>query len=258
MIGKKKEVVLKRGVFGNAIDYSVYIMNEREKVMGFLVGFLIGFIAIQIFFGHIIVSAVFAVIPAFAGIKLNQMRLQEKRSDVLLMQFKDMLESLCTSLGSGKNTVDAFADSYNDLRNQFGEDAYIVEEVAILLTGLKNNYTIEQMLSDFADRSQIEDIQSFADVFEVTNRLGGNIVQIIDETRNIIIDKVNIQLEISTLISGKKNELNIMIVLPFVVVTQLGSFGEGANLIGILSRVLALAMFVGAYALGQKMIKIRI
>lgn len=259
MFGKKKEKgVAKRGVFGNGIDYSVYKMNKREKILGFLVGMSIGILALQIFFGNIFVSFIFSFIPGFLGVKINELRLLHKRQDVLLIQFKDLLEALCTSLGSGKNTVDAFLDSYQDLRNQFGDNAYIVQEVAIILTGLKNNYTIEQMLNDFAERSQIEDIQSFADVFEVINRLGGNIVQVIDETRNIIIDKVNIQLEISTLISGKKNELNIMIVLPFVVVSQVGSFGESASMIGIISRIVALLMFAGAYALGQKMIRIKI
>lgn len=255
---KKKEAEMNNGFFGNAIDYSVYILTQRERIIGFLVGYVIGFIALQIFFKNIIVSLVIGIIPGILGIRLNQKRLLEKREDVLLIQFKDLLESLCTSLGSGKNTIDAFTDSYRDLQNQYGDDSYIVQEVLIIIAGVKNNYTIEQMLMNFAERSNMEDIQSFADVFEVTNRLGGNIVQVIDETRNIIVDKVNIQLEIATLISGKKNELNIMIVLPFIVVSQLGSFTESADLVGILSKIVALVMFAGAYALGQKMINIKI
>jgi tight adherence protein B len=258
MKGKKKEVEINKGLFGNAIDYSVYHLSRKESIIGFLVGYLIGFIALQIFFRNVIVSLVIGIVPGLLGIKLNQNRLLEKRKDVLLVQFKDLLESLCTSLGSGRNTIDAFSDSYRDLLNQYGKDSYIVQEVVIIIAGVKNNYTLEQMLMDFAVRSHMEDIQSFADVFEVTNRLGGNIVQVIDETRNIIVDKVNIQLEIATLISGKKNELNIMIVLPFIVVSQLGSFSGSVDFIGILSRIVALLMFAGAYALGQKMINIKI
>ncbi len=256
---KKKEVVERNtGIFGNAIDYSFYDMNTVEKLTGFLVGMIAGAVALQIFFGNIIVSIVLSFIPAVIGVKVNEARLKNKRVEVLLIQFKDLLESLCTSLGSGKNIPDAFAESYDDLRNQFGDDAYIVQEISHILVGIRNNYTIEMMLTDFAKRSQLEDIQSFADVFEVTNRLGGNIVRVIDETRNIIIEKVNIQIEIATLISGKKNELNIMLVLPFVVVTQTGGFSEGSGALGIIAKIVALIMFIAAYVLGQKMIKIKI
>lgn len=256
MSGRK--AVLNHGVFGNAIDYSVYDMNKKEKLVGFMIGMAVGFAVVQIFFLNVIVSVIASLLTGVFGVRIYRLHLLGKRQEVLLMQFKDFLESLCTSFGSGKNTVDAFADSYHDLLNQFGKDAYIVQEIVIILTGLKNNFTIEKMLGDFADRSRIEDIQNFADVFEVTNRMGGNIIRVIDETRNIIIDKINIQLEINTLISGKKNELNIMILMPLIVVTQLQGVTEGAGLIGVLSKVGALVLFAGAYALGQKMIKIRI
>lgn len=254
----KKKAVLNQGVFGNAIDYSIYNMNKKEKLVGFMIGMAVGFAVVQIFFLNVFVSITASLFAGFLGIRIYRMHLLSKRQEVLLIQFKDLLEALCTSFGSGKNTVDAFTDSYHDLLNQLGKDAYIVQEIVILLTGLKNNFTIEKMLGDFADRSRIEDIQNFADVFEVTNRMGGNIIRVIDETRNIIIDKVNIQLEINTLISGKKNELNIMILLPLIVVTQLQGITDSAGMIGILSKAGALILFAGAYALGQKMIKIRI
>ena len=98
--------------------------------------------------------------------------------------------------------------------------ADIVKELDIILSGLESNVTAEVLLKDFAKRSHNENIQNFADVFSVANRTGGNIRQIVYETKNVINDKINVEQEIQTLISGKKNELNIMMVLPLIVVTQ--------------------------------------
>lgn len=258
MARKKQREPEKRGIFGDAVDYSVYHMNFREKMVGYLLGAVVGGVVFYVFVVQIIVAIIAAVAAGFMGVKVYGNRLQAKRKEVLLIQFKDLLESLCTSFGSGRNTVDAFHDAYQDLYNQFGEDGYIVRETKIILSGLQNNYTIEEMLRDFSDRCDLEDIRSFADVFEVTNRLGGNIMHIINETRNIIVDKVNIQLEIQTLISGTKNELNIMIIMPLIVVTQTQGFTDGAGAVGVLAKLGALVLFVGAYVLGQKMIRIKV
>ena len=62
---------------------------------------------------------------------------------------------------------------------QLGEKSDIVKEVEIITTGLHNNITIESMLEDFATRSGLEDIESFAVTFAVANRLGGNLNSVI-------------------------------------------------------------------------------
>ena len=41
----------------------------------------------------------------------------------------DMLESISTSLGSGKNTTQAFSDARSDMKNQYGEQTDIVKEL---------------------------------------------------------------------------------------------------------------------------------
>ena len=61
-----------------------------------------------------------------------------------------MLESISTSLGSGKNTTQAFSDARSDMKNQYGEQADIVKELDIILSGLESNVTAEVLLKDFA------------------------------------------------------------------------------------------------------------
>lgn len=243
------------------IDYSTYEMNIKEKIIGYMAGAVAAFIAIQIFFGYLILSGICAVATGFAGIKIYRQVLKKKRDNVLLIQFRDMLGSISTSIGSGKNVVNSFNDAYQEMQNQFGDSSYIANELKFIITGLQNNVTIENLLMDFGERSAQEDIQSFAEVFSVANRRGGSIRQIILDTKNVISDKISVELEIQTLISGKKNELNIMILLPLIVVSQVNTMTAetgGFDIITFIVKIVAIVMFVFAYFIGQKIMDIRV
>mgnify|MGYP000683010527 FL=1 len=54
----------------------------------------------------------------------------------------------------------------------YGEESDIVRELELICTGLNNNINIEVLLTDFAERSGLDDVMSFANVFEVCNRRG--------------------------------------------------------------------------------------
>ena len=100
--------------------------------------------------------------------------LQKRRLKKLLLEFKDLLETLTASYSAGQTTVQAFADARNDMENLYGEQADIVTELTMINAGLLHNYNIEDLLLNFAQRSGLDDVDSFASVFEVCNRKGGN------------------------------------------------------------------------------------
>lgn len=263
-VRKEKEVYVPvAGLAGEVLDYHEYEMTKREKRIGGAVGAAIGFLVLYIFFAQLIVGLVGAIVASRFGIRIYRMNLKEKRDRLLALQFRDMLEAVSTSLGAGKNVVDSFAEACEDMAGQYGQNSYIAKELEAILIGVSNNIRIEDLLMNFGERSGNEDIQSFADVFVAANRAGGNIQEIIFETKNVISDKVSIELEIQTLVSGKKNELNIMIVLPFIVVSQLRTINSsggdlGSILIDTGVKILVLGIFAAAYLMGQKMIKIRV
>lgn len=258
---KKEKYIEYTGLFHNAADYAVYHMKKADVVIGGLAGALLNGVVVHIFFDIIVLTIVSVPLGLFGGIFVYRNILLNKRKNRLLMQFRDMLESVSSSLGSGRNVKDAFTGAYEDMKNQYGEDADIVAELQIIRSGLYNNINIEVLLQDFAKRSHDENIQNFADVFSVANRRGGNIRQIIYETKNVINDKIMIEQEIRTLISGKKNELNIMMVLPLIVVSQTKSMqgdASGDIIFSFLVKMAALVMFVIAYIVGRKMMDIRV
>ena len=213
-------------------------------------------------FGVVIASIVIGAAVGFYAIPVYRRYLQERRRKAILLQFRDMLDSLSNSFSAGKNTPDAFTDAYSDLKLAYGEQAPIVKEMAIIVSGLHNNFVIEDLLRDMSDRCGIDDINSFAETFAVCNRLGGNLKKVVVDSRDIISDKIEIEMEIQTTVAANKNEINIMCVMPFVIIAMMGTLGQAsitANTpLNVLVKLIAIFMFVIAYKLGRKITDIKV
>lgn len=259
---KKEKYVPLTGLTGIGEDYNIYIMDPREKIIGYLIGFVAGFLAAQIMFGVVIASIVIGAAVGFYAIPVYRRYLQERRRKAILLQFRDMLDSLSNSFSAGKNTPDAFTDAYSDLKLAYGEQAPIVKEMAIIVSGLHNNFVIEDLLRDMSARCGIDDINSFAEIFAVCNRLGGNLKKVVVDSRDIISDKIEIEMEIQTTVAANKNEINIMCVMPFVIIAMMGTMGQAsitANTpLNVLVKLIAIFMFVIAYKLGRKITDIKV
>lgn len=262
MFRKKEEAVETLGIMNVGKDYHVYKMTSQDMLISFGLGILGGAIVCWAFFSNIIFAIICGVICALFTPRVYKKYRCAKVLENLRSQFKDLLDSLSASYSAGKNTTNAFQASEKDMIAIYGEESDIVREVRIINGGLNNNVNIETLLSDFAVRSGIEDIQSFADVFEVCNRQGGNLKKIVTETRDIINDKIEIEMEIGTLLAGNKNELNIMIVMPVVVVIMLNGLGTGTananTLSNILLKIGCVGLFALAYFIGKKVTNIKI
>lgn len=254
---KQKEVyVAQHGIFGDATDYNVYEMTLKDNVLGFFIGFALAAVVETVFFNNILLLAVAGLICGLKAIPIYQKSRKEKRKKELLIQFKDMLEALVASYSAGRTTPDAFMDAGADMANIYGPDADIVQELAIIGNGLQQNFIMEELLLDFAKRSGLDDVYSFANVFEVCNRQGGNIMEIVSDTRTIINDKIEIESDIKTMIAGAKNELNIMMVMPLIVAIASSGLGDTSitnnTPLNVVLKIVVLGIFLLAYKLGRK------
>lgn len=256
---KKEKYEVKHGLLGNANDYNVYKMSVIETITGYLIGLVGAAVGLYIFFGSYVFSIISGALAGFASVRIYNKYLLAKRKKKLLLQFKDLLESISNSLAAGRNTADSFLSASDDLKMQYGDDVDIVKEAAIINSGISNGYNVEDMLLDLGNRSGLEDITNFADVFSICNRLGGNTKKVVAESYEMIRDKIDIEVEINTLISQGKNELNVMALMPFLVVSMLNSTQESSDsAMGYAAKIFAVIMFVLAYAIGLKMTKIKI
>ncbi len=258
---KQKYIPLK-GLMGNADDYHVYHMKNLERLIAFLIGFLGGVIVIFVFFRSTIFSILIGIVCGVLIQKPFREYQRKKRLTTLLVQFKDLLESLSASYSAGANTYNAFEDASTDLKSIYGNSADIVKEMEIIIVGMKNNFILEALLKDFADRTGLEDVQSFADVFEICNRQGGDMKKIISDTRDIINDKIEIEMDIQTTIAGSKNQLYIMMAMPLVIMISLSGMSDMSavsnNFTNVLVKLVSLGIFALSYYMGRKIIDIKV
>lgn len=142
----------------------------------------------------------------------------------------------------------------------FGERGMICEELKLLQRGLGINIALEELLMDMAERTRSPDILQFAHIFGVAKRSGGNMSEIIRNTADIIGKRIETTQEIETLISGKRMELMVMRMMPFGILlyVEVGNPGYFEplyhNLFGVLIMTVCLALYLGAYAMGNRIL----
>lgn len=261
-------------------NYKVYYMTKREKVLYFLLAFAVGAAVGYLFYGGMaknefgeptlatwILNAVICVAAGTAAgilfVPIRRKQIIEKRRNDLKLQFRELLDTLSTSIGSGKNIMDSFKSAYDDLRIIYSDETAIIKELSVINDGIANNVDIEKSLADFGERSGIDDIKSFADVFETCYRKGGDIKDVIRNTQQIITEKMEVEMEIETIITGSKTEQNIMTVMPIAIVGAIKMMSPefAANFAtpsGVVSTTIAVLMFIAAYFVGKKIMVIEV
>lgn len=262
------------------LNYKVYYFNRKEKLLYFIIAFIVGAAVGYLFYGgigkdeygnptmvtnvmNIIVIVTVGTIAGKMFLPIRQNQIINKRRKMLSNQFRDMLDGITTSLGAGNNVLNSFNAVYNDLKVQYDEGAYIIKELEIILSGIHSNFNIEDLLADFGKRSGVDDIESFANVFKICYRKGGNIKDVIQNTHAIISQKMEMQEDIETTVSGSKMDQMIMIVMPIALIGIIKmmspEFGSNFTTVtGIASTTIAIVFFVAAYYIGKTIMDIKV
>lgn len=213
---KQKDEVIEKD-YNGATNYNVYHMSKQEIVVYTLAAGVALFALGYIFYQNTIISLLFALL-AVKFPKIQTKGIIRKRKKQLTMQFKDMLYSLSSAVSAGNSVERALEIARDDMVNQYGEsNVFIVTELELMISRISLNQNIEDVFADFAERSGLEDVKTFADIFEVAKRTGGNLVQIIRQTTDVIADKIEIETEMDTTLSGKKMEQKVVTVMPIAL-----------------------------------------
>ena len=256
---EKEPEFLTSAINSQVINYKVYYLSKKQKVLYYFILFAAGGFIAQIFYGGLFKDAGEATIATyisnivffiFGGLLAIKMmlpalteRLRKQRLSLLKTQFRDFLSSLSAALSTGMNMNEAIENSYADLSSQYGEDSIIANEIKEIINCINNNVSIEEAILALGERSGIEDISNF-------------------RTSDISVDKMLTNEEIETKLTSNKIQLYAMLVIPVVLMLLMrfmsSSFAESfASLIGVIAITIALALFFVAYKIGSKMLDVK-
>lgn len=266
--------IKKRGVINDdtdidTINYKQYRYTVKDYIKYYIGGSVIAFTLAQVFYNNVILGIVVAalyliIISKWKSIIMNN--LIEKRKEMLLFQFKDALQSIVAELGAGTSFTNIIKSGkiIENLTLLHQKDAYIVKEMQRMSQALNHNVPEEEVLRDFAQRADIEDITNFVDVFTICRKQGGDTNKVSKNTANIIIEKINICEEIQTVITQKKQEQKIMTILPLGMVLTLKIMAPDymeplyTSIGGRIAMTIAILIIVGAHFTSKKIMNIEV
>ncbi len=246
------------------IDYNEYAIPLKMKLVYALVASVAVFAVSYLFYRSVIISMVISPLGIFY-LKYKRKQIIHKRKIELNLQFKDLLISLASSLSAGKPLEKSFVGALSDLYVLYpSDDAYIVRETKIIINKLSLNVSIEDAISDFAVRSDIDDIQNFSDVIIICKRTGGNLVEAIKTSSRIISEKIEMTQEIETLLSSRKFEQKILNIMPIVMIFILSTTAAEyikpvfVTATGRISVTLCLILLTVAYLISNRIMNIKL
>lgn len=262
MAKEKKKKVMPRE--DGLTDYDIYIMSKRELVFYSLCGMAVMFVIGYLFYKSWLLS----FILMFTGCLFPKIRTRQiitQRRNNLTIQFKDLLYSLSSAISVGKSLETGLKDALTDLKVIYPDhNTDIIREVEYIVRGLSMSETLETMFSQFAERTHVEDITSFVDVFVTCKRTGGDLMEVIRSTSNTIGDKIETKMEIQMMVGEKKTEFRVLMVMPvamiFVLTYTAGDYMAPVftTIAGRIAMTVAIIMFALAYKVGSKIMKIEI
>ena len=222
--------------------YNQCSMKKWEHIlMYFLFGILISGI-VYLFYHIVPVSVVIGFLTAVYVEKMYAESTVKKRKKTLRLQFKDFLGSMSVAVRAGNVEIYAVKSALENMILQYE----------------KGGIPLKELFEDFADRSELEDIHSFAAVYSVIEGKSDRFGDILTQTEEIIRDKIEIEQEIETTIISAKSETMVMLIMPIVIVVAMSGMGSGlldslfTTAAGHLSATIALIIFAVSYILAVK------
>ena len=247
----------------SAPDYDEYDMRGRELLEAVIVpAAIIVFMAVLCYDNLIFSLILLPYVPFY--IKEKKQKLKEKRNWNLNLQFRDCINCISSALESGYSIENAIKEAYLDMKLSYSENEMIMNELRIIIGKLENNRTVEEVFLNFAERSGLDDIKSFSDIFATAKRTGGNLIMIIKSTADVIHTRVELKRELRTMIASKKYEADIMKIIPFGLLIYLRLFSPDmvaslyGNLFGIVFMTIILLVYLVLCKISNHVVKIEL
>ena len=202
-------------------NYQIYELTIQEKTK-FIVSCGLGLAVVSFLFYQSILLAILSTLVSWLLLPKFRSYLSEKRKRVMKDQFRDVLYSVSASIAAGRQMPDALQEAALNLRLIYGTDALIVRELELLSMRI-NGYREpeEELLKDFASRTDIEDITDFVDIYLTCRKTGGDLIKVLEKASGIITDKITIEKEIHAITAQKRFETKILTAIPLLLILVL-------------------------------------
>ena len=244
-------------------DYRRYRLTAKDHLQAAFTA-AVGSAVISVLFynciwGILIMPVLFLVIK-----RRREKEAAKKRQEEITRQFLDAIRVVSSALFAGFSIENAWIEAQKEIENLYGEKSILYSEISKINRKVAMSVPIEELILNFAERTGVEDILSFAEVFCFAKRSGGDMVKIIDTTVCHIKEKQETMQEIEILIAAKRMEQKVMGVIPIFILAYLRLTSNGyldilyGNPLGTLFMSCALGAYLFATHMAEKIMNITV
>lgn len=96
----------------------------------------------------------------------------DKKEEEFRVQFKDSIQIMAGALKAGYSAENAIRETCHDLKPMYKSESRIIKEYEIMIRKLKIHIPVGQVLSEFAENVEQEDVDNFVTVFTTAQKSG--------------------------------------------------------------------------------------
>lgn len=187
-----------------------------------------------------------------------------KKEQQFRLQFRDSIQEMSAVLKAGYSVENAIREVGKELVPLYDTDARIRKEYDRMIHQLDMKIPVAEVLEQFVERTGQEDVEDFVNVFAAAKKSGGDSITIIRNAVRIISGKIDTEKEIQTMIASNKLEFEIMCAVPFAIILYMKlTFGDFlnvlyGNIVGMTVMTVCLCVYIAAYCIGRKIIRIEV
>ena len=242
-------------------SYKIYRLSKKEWLsyggQGIVFVSVICYVFYRSFFVFLLLLPIGLGYPFLIRKELKRKRLERLRG-----QFKDAILAAASCLNAGYSVERAFSEALKEVDQIHGSDSMISEEIRLILRKTGVNRTFEEGLLDFASRSGLPEVKSFAEVFLAARSNGGELMKMIAQTAEIIGEKIRIREDILTVTASRRLEIKVMCSVPILIVLYLDLTSPGyfevlyTTFVGRMIMTVCLVTYLASMWLAKKLLEI--
>ncbi|MCR5254805.1 MAG: type II secretion system F family protein [Acetatifactor sp.] len=227
--------------------------------------FAVSLFAGIVLFRNVFIAFLFSIVSLALIYWYMTVTHKKKSMEIFMNEFKEAMLSMSNSLKSGASLPVAIARSRAELDYVSSvKESILKEELDRVINEINLGISTDEALENFKERMKSEEVDSFVNAAVITNRVGGDLSEVMIRVCDMISDKIEIKREIVSLTASKRSESNILSVAPLIMVPFLILIAPGYvapmfnTTVGKLLMGLAIVMLFVNFILAKKIMDIKL
>lgn len=189
-----------------------------ESIWVLLVSLVIAFLFYNSIYGVVL------VIPYSVYLFMRDMKeYANKQKTRMTDQLRDVIICISNAMQAGYSAENAVGYAIEEIKKT--DEGCILDELLVVKNKLAYGEKLSDAIVSVGKRTQIHEFEDIGYLLETSAVYGGNVVRLMKNIATSMQDKRKLEAEIATLISAKKLEGGIMLLMPFLIMLYLRMSG---------------------------------